>query len=122
MESQLQIEFRHMEPSEALSQTIKQKTDKLNQIFDRITHCHITVEAPHRHHHKGQQFQVVVRVSVPGKTLTVHQRGDDPAHEDAYVAVRDAFNSMQRQLKAYVNKMKGHVKNHNNNVPLSDAM
>jgi len=107
-----QIEFRHMEPSEALSDIIQQKTEKLGRLFDHITQCHVTVEAPHKHHHKGQQFQVGIRLSVPGKTLVVNQHGEAPAHEDAYVAVRDAFASMQHQLKTFVDKLQGNVKQH----------
>lgn len=108
----LQIEFLHMEPSDALSQTITEKCQKLLRMSDQITHCHVTIESPHKHKHKGQQFQVGIQLSVPGKTLTITQQGSGaPAHEDAYVAVRDAFSSMQRQLKAYTDKQKGHVKN-----------
>lgn len=109
----MQIEFRHMEASEALSKAITEKAEKLLKITDRVTQCHVTVEAPHRHHHKGQQYQVGIQVAVPGKTLSVGQHGESPAHEDAYVAVRDAFKAMHRQLQTYTDKTQGNVKTHN---------
>lgn len=113
----LKIDFLHMEPSEALSQTITEKCQKLINMSDHITHCHVTIESPHKHHSTGQQFQIGIQLSVPGKTLTVSQHGSaTPEHQDAYVAVRDAFKSMQRQLKSYTDKQKGHVKNGHDRV------
>ncbi len=115
----LQIDFLHMETSDALTEVIREKCEKLLKMSDRVTQCHVTVESPHRNHVKGNLFQVGIQLSLPGKTLSVTQNGAAATeHEDAYKAVRDAFSSMQRQLKAYTDKSKGHVKNHNRETVL----
>ncbi len=117
MNQPLQIEFLHMEPSAALTQLITEKAEKLERLTERMSKCHVTIEAPHRNHNKGQHFQVNIQLAVPGKQLTVSQNGKAPAHEDAYVAVRDAFTSLQRQLKAYNDRQQGHVKRHATEPP-----
>jgi ribosome-associated translation inhibitor RaiA len=117
MNQPLQIEFLHMKPSAALTQSITEKAEKLAHIVERISKCHVTVQAPHQHHKKGQHFQIDIQLSVPGKLLTVSQNGKAPEHENAHVAVRDAFNSMQRQLKAYNDRQHGLVKRHTLEVP-----
>jgi ribosome-associated translation inhibitor RaiA len=45
---------------------------------------------------KGGTYSVVVRVRVPGRELVASHEHD----ADVYVAVRDAFNAMRRELEA----------------------
>jgi hypothetical protein len=42
----------------------------------------------------------------------------DHAHEDVYVAIRDAFNAAVRRLEDQARKMRGDVKNHPGRPPL----
>ncbi|HUU24039.1 MAG TPA: HPF/RaiA family ribosome-associated protein, partial [Methyloceanibacter sp.] len=70
-------------------------------------------EAPHRHHHKGKLYSVHIDISVPGKDLVVDRAKPlDHAHEDVYLAVRDAFNAAVRQLEDYTRRVRGEVKTH----------
>ena len=58
-------------------------------------------------------FRVRVDLGVPGREIVV---GRDPqahhAHEDAHVAVRDAFDAVRRLLEDYVRERRGDVKLH----------
>jgi hypothetical protein len=48
---------------------------------------------------------VRVTVAVPGPDIVVScDHAPDDAHEDAYVAVRDAFRAARRQLVAHVRR------------------
>jgi hypothetical protein len=48
---------------------------------------------------------------VPGDKLTVSQHpGKAGDHEDIYIAIRDAFDAMERQLKEWKRRLKGEVK------------
>jgi len=72
------------------------------EVFDGVVGCKVVVEEPHRHHRTGRQFHVRVDVSVPGRDIVVsNDPGDAKAHEDAYVAVADAFDAAHRQLLTY---------------------
>ncbi len=113
MKLPLQITFRHMERSEALEADIRDKAEKLDQYCDQIMSCRVVVDAPHQHQHQGQLFSISVDLTVPGGEIVASRSADEHhAHEDAYVAVRDAFNAVQRRLEDYVRKLKREVKLH----------
>jgi len=108
MQTDLQITVRDMEHSPALEERIRDKVKKLEQVYPRIMGCRVVLEAPHRHKQQGKQFIVRVDVTVPGKEIVVNH----DHHEDAYVALRDAFNAARRQLEEYARIQRGDVKNH----------
>jgi len=114
MQIPLEINFRNMDPSPAVEARIREKAAKLERFHERIIGCTVVVEAPHRHHHKGKIYSVHIDISVPGKDHLIVDRAKplDHAHEDVYVAVRDAFNAAVRQLEDYTQRMRGEVKSH----------
>ncbi len=114
MQTPLQITFRDMESSAAVEVNIREKAAKLEQYYDRIMSCRVMVEAPHGHHHQGRLYQVRIDLGVPdGELVVSHEHHHkDGAHEDVYVAIRDAFDAMKRQLEDYARKRRGKVKQH----------
>ena len=103
MQSPLKISFRGMKRSDAVEERIREKVQKLEQYYDRIQSCRVVVEAPHRHHSKGQLYCVRVDLTLPGEEIVVaHEKPGDHAHEDVYVAIRDSFEAARRQLKKHV--------------------
>ncbi len=94
------ISFRHMETSEAVEALIREKVAKLETFYDRISHCDVVLEEPHRSHTKGDHFHVRIRLTVPGEEIVVDNTDQDK-HEDAMIAVRDAFEIASRKVKAY---------------------
>jgi ribosome-associated translation inhibitor RaiA len=110
----LEVTFRHMEPSAAAEARIAEKVDKLEQLYSQLTRCHVVVEAPHEHHRQGKLFHVSIDLTVPGGELLV-TRGHNHqshAHEDVYVAIRDAFDAAKRRLEDFVRLQRGDVKSH----------
>jgi ribosomal subunit interface protein len=104
-----------MGASEALEANIREKVHKLEQFCDGITACRVVVESRHRNQHKGNLFQVRVDLTIPGRELVASRdQADNHAHEDAYVAVRDAFEAVRRQLDKHVrsNRRGARVHNH----------
>src|SRR5437867_11541785 len=94
MQIPVDITYREIEPSDALTARIHEWVDKLERVSDRITRCEVLVETPHRHHRNGRQYHIRIRLTVPGgEVVTSRDPGDDNAHEDVYVAVRDAFTA-----------------------------
>ncbi len=113
MQVPLQITFRGMEPSEALEAAIRKRAEKLERFYDHIISCRVAVERRHRHHHKGNLYHVRVDVTVPhGEIVASRDPGKDHSHEDAYVAIRDAFDAVRRQLEDYARRQRGEVKVH----------
>ena len=113
MQMPIRITFRGLAPSPAIEERIHARAADLERFSDRITHCHVVVEAPHRHHHQGMLYHVRVDLTVPGAHLVVNrQPADHHAHEDVYVALRDAFDAARRQLEERVRRQRGAVKAH----------
>ncbi len=113
MQIPLQITFRGIPPSEAVEANIREKAEKLDKFCSHIMSCRVAVEAEHRNHHHGNLYHIRIDITTPQKELVVsREHHDKHAHEDIYVAIRDAFNAAQRQLKDYASIIRGDIKNH----------
>lgn len=113
MQLPLQVVFRNMQPSAAVEAKVRERADQLEQFYQPIMSCRVTVEAHHKHHHQGNLFHVRVDLKVPEAELVASRDpGEHHAHEDVYVAIRDAFDAIRRQLEDYVRRRRGHIKEH----------
>jgi ribosomal subunit interface protein len=113
MQIPIEVTFRNMDRSDAVEAAVFEKSKKLERFFDRIVSCRVVVEAPHRRHTKGRLYNVRIDIGVPGKEIVVNHNGPkNHAHEDVYVAIRDAFNAAARRLEDHSRKVRGEVKTH----------
>ena len=114
MDIPLQVSFRNMDASPAIEIRVRDKAAKLEQYFHHLTSCRVVVEAPHRHRHKGKIFHIRIEMGVPRKPELVvsNEREENHAHEDVYVAIRDAFKTAERQLRDYAGQMEGKTGRH----------
>lgn len=97
---QTEVTFRDIERSEAVEQRVRERAESLGRLSSRITTCHVVIQAPHRHHHKGKLYDVRIQLHMPGHEIVVSREGSqDHAHEDVYVVLRDAFDAAERQLE-----------------------
>jgi ribosome-associated translation inhibitor RaiA/cold shock CspA family protein len=111
MQLPVDITYREIPPSDAVTARIHDWVGKLERVYDRIMRCEVIVETPHRHHRTGRQYHVRVRLTVPGgEIVSSRDPGPDGAHEDVYVALRDTFLAVRRQLEDFVRKIRGYVK------------
>jgi ribosome-associated translation inhibitor RaiA len=102
----IHISWHGLDASEALEQRIRGEVDRLRAIYPRATACRVVIEQPHRHHRQGSHFKVKVELTVPGKVLVVSRDpAEHAANDDAFVACSEAFDSLRRQLDAYVEKL-----------------
>jgi ribosomal subunit interface protein len=112
MKIPLEVTFLNMDPSEAVEARVREKAKRLERYFDRMTHCRVVIEAPHRNLHKGKIYHVKIDIGIPGRANVLVNRDTeaDHTHEDVYVAVRDAFDAAKRQMQEIVDRMEGKVK------------
>ncbi len=109
----IQVVFRNMPPSDAVEQKVREQALKLHRYYDRILSCKIAIEISHKHQHKGFLYHVRIDLTIPNAQLVVSRDPmENHAHEDAYVAIRDAFISMRRKLQNFVRKQHHMVKHH----------
>ena len=108
MQTALQVRFHGTDPSAAMEFTIREHVQKLEQFYDGLIGCQVSLESRHQHHRQGNLFTVHIRLIVPGEELVVTRNPElDPRHEDPYVAVSDAFRAARRQLEEYAGKRRG---------------
>jgi ribosomal subunit interface protein len=113
MQTPLEIAFVDTARSPAAEARIRERVGRLERHFGSITSCHVFVAAPHQNHRKGNHYEVRIELRVPGAELAISNNpGDVNAHEDVYVAIRDAFDAMERQLEEWKRRVRGEVKTH----------
>ncbi len=109
----LQIAFRNMPPSEAVERAIEKHMESLGRFSGRIMGCRVVVEARHHRHHQGNLFHIRIGMTVPGREIVVSREPAlHQAHEDVYVAFRDAFEAVGRRLQDYERRHRRQVKAH----------
>lgn len=104
----VKIVIRDMPSSPALEDHIRKKAQKLAQYYHRINTVQVVVDVPQKHKRQGKLFNVRIDLTVPGKELVANRKLD----EDVYIAIRDAFAALIRQLECYARKRRGDVKAH----------
>lgn len=123
MELPLRITYRGLKPSDELSRLIHKEAGKLDQFFDRIVSCRVTVEREQHHIRSGAPFRVHIDLTVPGTELAIDTgRSLQPAaadeekpmrrksaevdavHKDAALTVRDAFRRAKRRIQDYARR------------------
>lgn len=106
-----QITFHDLDHSDAVESRITEAAEKLDRMFTEIMSCRVVVDLANRRRRRGNLYRVHIDVSVPGTELYVgREPGDRNAHKDVFVAIRDAFNAIERQLQEYARTRRGEVK------------
>lgn len=109
----LQITYRHMARSDAVDAAIRKNAERLDRFADRIMACRVVVIAPHKHQRQGKLYEIKIDLTAPGEEMAVTREGpENHAHEDVYVAIRDAFNAAARRLEDHSRRFRGDVKSH----------
>lgn len=104
----IQVEFHGMEASAALEANAIDHARKLGTFAPDIVSCRVFLDLVQKHQNQGRPFGVRIDLTLPGHELVVNRVQD----EDVYVALRDAFDKMKRQLEDLVRKRRGDEKQH----------
>lgn len=114
----VQITYHGIEPSDALTALIHTRAAQLERVSDRIQSLRVLVDAPHHHHRHGNHYRVRIELALPGYEVVVgHDADERSADEDAYRAVRRAFDAMRRRLTATQARTRGKERAHGDERP-----
>ena len=100
MKLPVHIQFHGMEPSDALEASARTHAHKLESFASDLMACHVAIDLEQKHQHQGRPYSVRIDLTMPGHELVANR----VQHEDVYVALRDAFDSVKRQLEDVVRK------------------
>lgn len=107
----LQVTFSNMTPSDALRSRIETLVARLDRFHERIMSCRVVVRAPNHRRRAGKFYHVRIDLTLPGREIAINRDPpQDHSHEDVYVAVRDAFNALVRQMEDAARKRRGDIK------------
>lgn len=104
----VQITVRDVPASPVLESHVRKRVEKLSRFYDRIMSCRVVIELSQKHKHQGKLFNVRIALTVPGKEFAVTRKAD----QDIYIAIREAFKALERQLEEHSRKRHGQVKTH----------
>jgi ribosomal subunit interface protein len=108
----VQITVLNLPHSAALEARAQKMMEKLEKFHPRIVSCRVGIEELRRHRSRGRLFHVSVDLRIPGKEIVSNHRHD----KDPYLALRDAFVSLRRQLEDATRVAHGNVKTHSRRV------
>lgn len=114
METPIEITFKNMDRSEFVERRVQKEAAKLDRFFGRTGSIHVVIDATNHSQHSGKLYRVGVHMKVPpGRSIDVgHAKPQTHAHEDVYVAIRDAFSAARRRLQDHARRVDGRVKAH----------
>lgn len=109
MPASVDVSFRVLAPNDDLRTLCEQQVERLNRHFPDAQRYEVVLSNPHHHQEHGHQVTVRIEAHVPGgnNLVTTHE-----SHEQAEVAVREAFKTLHRQLETWRDKRALHVKRH----------
>ncbi|GAB4251736.1 ribosome hibernation-promoting factor, HPF/YfiA family [Deferrisoma sp.] len=93
----LNITFRHAEPSDALKQYAAEKVQRLHKYFDGIVDGHVVLTA--------EKIRHLAEVTLHANGTRIHAREES---SDFYSAIDNVVDKLERQLKRYKEKLKRH--------------
>jgi ribosome-associated translation inhibitor RaiA len=107
MKLPLEIRTRHASLTAPLEEEIRERAAKLDQFYERVMRCRVTLEGPGPHHRKGIHY-VRIDLTVPGSEIAVTRQAGNNLEE----ALREAFSAAGRRLEDYVRRVRRYVKTH----------
>jgi ribosome-associated translation inhibitor RaiA len=97
------ITFKGMDPTEAVRVEVRAWLDRLGPLTTSMIGGQVVVEAVDEGRRDDRRYHVRMELTMPEGVVTVGpDHPSNGAHEDVYVAVRNAFRAARRQLEVSI--------------------
>ena len=107
MKTPVQITFHQLTPRPELAAEVRRLAAKLGEVHEGITHCHVVMEVPDRHHAQGRSFDVRIELGIPGDRIVISHVHDAAGGDEHPAAViRSAFRAASQRLRAYTRQQR----------------
>ena len=107
----LQITFRGIDHSQAVEAAIRERATRLERFSHQITRCHVIVDMPHQHRHRGNHYAIRIDITTPaGEVFVTRDPSLDDSHKDFQSVLRDAFDAAARHLESDAQRSQAEVK------------
>jgi cold shock CspA family protein/ribosome-associated translation inhibitor RaiA len=115
MQVPLKIVLRNIasQYKEDIEAEVREWAGKLERFYPGIVSCRVAVEMPHQHHREGNLYKATVTLTVPKKQIVVsREHALHQIHENYRIALREAFEETERQIKEHTFIISKDVKDH----------
>lgn len=112
MQVPLQLQFRDMDADPLIEERVHRRTDRLDRLCGDLISCRVLVARPNASATSGSPWRVRIEARVPpGHELVVHKKpGGHDLSDSLETVVTNAFDAIERQLKAVVERRRHEVK------------
>jgi ribosome-associated translation inhibitor RaiA len=94
------IVFKGMDPSEAARVEVRAWLERLGPLTSPMTGGQVVIEAVDEGRREDRRYHVRMELTLPeGLVVVGPEHPSNGAHEDVYVAIRNAFRAARRQLE-----------------------
>lgn len=101
MDCNLQVIFQNMPEKKSLRRYIEKKMEQLDQKFEGIEHCRVSIDLPHYHRYPSNIYDVQVEIDIPENMIKVARSPSaDGASINVFAVIREIFNEVDRKLDA----------------------
>jgi cold shock CspA family protein len=110
MQVPLELSFRGVDKSEALTDLVLHHARRLERFCDHIDSCRVVIERPHHHQSGRAEHRVRIDMTIAaGKELVAEETSDQMT---LAALVRAAFHTAERRVKELNHQQHGQVKHH----------
>ncbi len=100
---QLNINYEHIDSSEAIQSYLEEKIGGLDEIMDNFLTADIVVGKTTQRHEKGEIFKCRVNLTYPGGMFRA-----DKVEEDLYAAIDACKDVLHREITSFKEKNRNH--------------
>jgi ribosome hibernation promoting factor len=100
----IDIKGTNMELTQAIKDYVNEKVGSLEKYYAGILVARVDVGLTSKHHNKGDIFRAEVNLEIPQKGVL----RSEATRDDLYLAINEVKNELQRQLKRFKEKNRGH--------------
>jgi len=98
-----QIIFKGMDPTEAARVEVRAWLDRLGALTTPMIGGQVVIEAVDEGRREDRRYHVRMELTMPEGVVSVGpEHPSNGAHEDLYVAIRNAFRAARRQLESSI--------------------
>lgn len=108
----LHVNYRGLEPSDALTSRIQGHIDYLESHFPRVGRVNVTVTLLNHHNGNLASYRVAIEADVAGGRLFVDHEPETAQRENAYLALSEAFDAIAQQLRRHEERLRRETKTH----------
>lgn len=99
MQPQVQVTFRNTRRSTSLENAVERRIARIRDADKKLKSCRLVLETCQPVRRKPDHFHVRLIADWNGRKILVGNRHSHKVNQDAYSAILDAFNTLEKRIR-----------------------